>query len=70
MSLRDFLISVLGQYEPVTYEVYDVSADSVSHIIPAGLAGVDWLYVGSLALLVIVVFCLLKCLGGLICKIF
>lgn len=70
MSIRDFLLSVLGSYEPVTYAVYDVAADTVTHVVPAGLAGVDWLYVGCLALLIVVVYCVLKCLGGLICKIF
>lgn len=70
MSIRDFLILVLGSYEPVTYEVYDVVSDTVSRVIPAGVAGVDWLYVGTLALLIVVIFCVLKCLGGLICKIF
>lgn len=70
MSLRDFLVSILGEYTPVSYEVYDVAADTVAHVIPSGLAGVDWLYVGQLVLLALVVFCTLKCLGALICKIF
>lgn len=70
MGIRDFLISILGEYSPVFYEVYDVSSDTVTRVIPAGVAGVDWLYVGTLALLFIVIFCVLKCLGGLICKIF
>lgn len=70
MSIRDFLVSVLGTYEPVTYEVYDIASDTVSHVIPGGVAGVDWLYVGTLALLIVVIYCVLKCLGGLICKIF
>lgn len=70
MSIRDFLISVLGSYEAVSYEVYDVASDTVSRVIPDGVAGVDWLYVGTLALLIVVIFCVLKCLGGLICKIF
>lgn len=70
LGIRDFLISILGEYSPVSYEVYDVASDTVTRVIPAGVAGVDWLYVGTLALLVIVIFCVLKCLGGLICKIF
>lgn len=70
MGIRDFLILILGEYSPVSYEVYNVASDTVAHVIPSGLAGVDWLYVGTLALLVIVIYCVLKCLGGLICKIF
>lgn len=69
MSIRDFLISILGEYNPVSY-IYSVSEDTVLSVIPDGLAGVDWLYVGTLALLLVVIFCVLKCLGGLICKIF
>lgn len=70
MSIRDFLISILGDYTPVSYQVYDVASDTVASVIPSGVAGVDWLYVGTLALLVVVIYCVLKCLGGLICKIF
>lgn len=70
MGIRDFLISILGEYSPVTYDVYDVASDTVTSVVASGLAGVDWLYVGTLALLVVVIFCVLKCLGGLICKIF
>lgn len=70
MGIRDFLISVLGVYEPVTYEVYNAATESYDSIVANGLAGVDWLYVGSLFLLIVVIYCVLKCLGGLICKIF
>lgn len=70
MGIRDFLISVLGSYEPVTYQVYDAAADAYVDVVANGLAGVDWLYVGSLFLLVVVIYCVLKCIGGLICKIF
>lgn len=69
MSIRDFLISILGEYTPVSY-IYSVSEDTVISVIPDGLAGVDWLYVGTLALVVVVIYCVFKCIGGLICKIF
>lgn len=69
MSIVEFLSSLLGEYQPVFYEVYNETTETVERIIPAGLAGVDWLYIGSLLLLAIVVFCTLKCLGALICKI-
>lgn len=70
LSIRDFLISILGSYEPVTYQVYDAATEAYVDVVAAGFAGVDWLYVGTLALLVVVIYCVLKCLGGLICKIF
>ena len=42
-SFKDFLLSMLGTYSPVTYSV--VSGETVSEVIPAGLSGVDWPWV-------------------------
>lgn len=65
--MREFLISVLGEYSPVVFETV-VDGASVS-VIPSGLAGVDWLYVLTGVLLIVCVWSVFKLLGGLICKI-
>lgn len=62
--MREFLISLLGTYQPVTYTV-----DGVSYV-AQGLAGVDWLYVFTGFAFLLCVFCLFKALGALVCKIF
>lgn len=62
--MRSFLASILGTYTAVTYQL----ADGTS-VIPAGLAGVDWLFVLSGVAFLLVMFCVLRILGGLICKI-
>lgn len=73
----DFLASILGTYSPVTYQVtemcYNPSIEDIEEItysvVPNGLAGVDWLYILSGLLFIVVVWSVFKLLGGLICKI-
>lgn len=65
-----FIRSLLGAYTPVFYQVYNEASQQIENIIPAGLAGVDWGYIISGVLFCIVVYCMLKFLGALICKIF
>lgn len=75
--MRDFLISILGRYSPPTYEQFQSVIDSTTgtqtsvlvDIIPDGLAGVDWLYILTGLLFIVVVYSVFKLLGGLICKI-
>lgn len=54
-----FLNSLLGIYTPVT--------DS-SGIIPAGMAGVDFPYVFRAVFFAIVVYCVFKIIGAIICR--
>lgn len=69
--MREFLISILGTYTPPTYDSYTVvdGVDMVVHVIPDGLAGVDWLYILTGLLFIVVIYSVFKLLGGLICKI-
>lgn len=61
-SFRSFLDSVLGAYTAVTYQYGNES------IIPDGFAGVDWPYLVRAVALLIVVWCVLRLIGGLICR--
>lgn len=55
--------AIFGEYIPVSY------TDSAgSSIIPAGVAGVDWQYVLGVVLFCIIVYSLLRIVGGLICR--
>lgn len=77
--MREFINAILGAYEPVQYvvEEYTFAEDGLtvlemvsSEVIPAGLAGVDWSYVITGLVFVVVVYCLFKTLGGMICRTF
>lgn len=61
--MKAFLESILGSYSPVTYELADGST-----VIPSGLAGVDWLYVLSGVAFLLVIYCTLRVIGGMLCK--
>ena len=55
----EFLNSLLGSYTPIV--------DS-SGVIPSGLAGCDWPYLVRAVLFCIVIYSLLRTLGGMLCK--
>lgn len=56
-----FIYDFLGEYIPVT---------NIDGTIPAGAAGVDWSWVISGILFVVVVYSVFKIIGGMICRIF
>lgn len=62
-TIREFMQAIFGDYIPVSYT--DGAGNS---IIPAGVAGVDWQYVLGVALFCIIVYSLLRIVGGFICK--
>lgn len=57
----EFFQSVLGTYTPI------INPDDT---IAIGLAGVDFPYVFRAVFLLVVVYSVLKCIGGLICRIY
>lgn len=62
-SITEFMQAIFGNYNPITY------TDSAGvEIIPSGLSGVDWQYVLGVVLFCVIVYSLLRILGGLICK--
>lgn len=71
--MKDLILRIFGQYMPVTYEVfeYDTSGSlrKLYDAIPAGLAGVDWTYVLGVAAFLIVLYCILRIIGGVISRV-
>lgn len=70
--MKEFLESILGTYTPVTYTDYILDADGTLFAfdrVADGLSGIDYLYVLSGVAFIVAVYCVLKCIGGLICKI-
>lgn len=50
-TLIDIITELVGTYEPISY-VYTVGDDTIN-VIPAGAAGVDWVFVAAAAVLVV-----------------
>lgn len=55
--IKSLLIQLFGTYEPVT---------DTSGVIANGFAGVDWPFVFSCLIFCIVLFCVLRMIGGIL----
>lgn len=68
--MKDLILTIFGSYEPITYESY-VMTDNTSgsyelvNIVPDGIAGVDWMWLGGFLIFLVFLFCILRLLGGL-----
>lgn len=72
-TLRDWIASILGTYEPVTYNVTHMANDPdlgviqvVDSYVAKGLAGVDWEYVVTAFVLVITIYSVFRLMGVLL----
>lgn len=61
-KLAEWLESLIGTYEPITY-VYDVANDV--EVVAQGAAGVDWPWVASAVLLIVAVWCVFALVGAI-----
>lgn len=59
--------SIFGSYEPISYQVYNAVSDTIESVIPSGMAGVNWPYVLAVSLFGMVLYCVLRMLGGVLC---
>lgn len=66
-SFLEALESIFGEYQPQTYSVTTYLPDGTSvtstEIVP-GVAGMDWVWISSVGLFALFLFCLMKLLGG------
>ena len=62
-TLSEFMYALFGEYNPIGYE--DASG---SFIVAPGLAGVDWPYILSVCMFLLVVYCLFRLLWGVLWK--
>lgn len=72
-TLREWIASILGTYEPVTYNVTQMANDPdiglvqvVDHYVAKGLAGLDWEYVVTALVLVITIYSVFRLMGILL----
>lgn len=62
--MKDLVISIFGEYQALTY------IDSLGNEVPVyGVAGVDWPYVLGVLLFGLVLYCILRILGGVISRV-
>lgn len=64
MTFQQIITSILGNYQPITQTVDDVTT------VVNGVAGVDWSYVLGGLLLIVFVWSVLRIVGGVISGIF
>lgn len=64
----NWLIQFFGEYEPVTYQLWDETNQYMQTYVAAGAAGVDWPYIGRVLVFCIVIYCFFRTLGGLVCR--
>lgn len=64
--MKALLISLFGVYEPVMTDVYAYDGTLAGTAVAGGIAGVDWLWVSGVLLFGVVLYCLLRMIGGLL----
>lgn len=52
--MKDLILDIFGEYVPVTYEITE--GDVVTEIVATGAAGVDWAYVGAIAIFCVALY--------------
>ena len=73
--MKDLIISIFGEYEPITYQLTSLagSADDVyevtNDVIPNGFAGCDWTFILGVVAFLIVLYCILRIIGGVISRV-
>lgn len=72
-TLRDWISSILGNYEPVTYQARQIVADANGGSsvttwteVAQGVAGIDWEYVVTALVLVITIYSVFRLMGILL----
>lgn len=62
-TIRDCLIAIMGEYAPLEY-----IDDEGIYRAYEGIASLDWSYIFACVILVVFLYCILRIVGGLICK--
>lgn len=65
--MLELITSVFGSYTPVTYEIYNAVTESYDTVVAQGFAGVDWPYILAVAGFFLVLYSILRIVGGIVC---
>ena len=57
-TLKVLLTNLIGAYQPVVYQI-----DGGLSVIPSGMAGVDWAWLGALLLFMLTLYCVFRTVG-------
>lgn len=61
--IKNTFLDIIGTYEPITYAVTTTDG-AIDYVIPSGAAGVDWSWIMSAALYLVIFYCILRAIGG------
>lgn len=75
--MRDLIISIFGLYQPITYTSTEtfyttegaVLSETVTEYVAHGAAGVDWTYVLGVVAFLVVLYSILRIIGGVISRV-
>lgn len=75
--MKELIQSIFGEYVPITYTstetVYNsdgtVLSETVTEYIANGSSGVDWQYVLGVVAFLLVLYCILRIIGGVISRV-
>lgn len=65
--MLELITTIFGSYTPVTYEIYNVVTDSYDTVVAQGFAGVDWPYLLAVVGFFLVLYSILRIIGGIVC---
>lgn len=65
--MLELISSIFGRYTPVTYEVYNALTESYDTVVAQGFAGVDWPYILAVGGFFLVLYSILRIIGGIVC---
>lgn len=63
--IKTVIASLFGSYVPITYDIL-ASDGAVCSVIPDGLSGVDWLWLGGFSLFALTFYCTMRIVGGIL----
>lgn len=65
--MLELITSIFGSYTPVTYDVYNAVTESYETVVAQGFAGVDWPYILAVGGFFLVLYSILRIIGGIVC---
>lgn len=65
--MLELITTIFGSYTPVTYEIYNAVTESYDTVVAQGFAGVDWPYILAVGGFFLVLYSILRIIGGIVC---
>lgn len=65
--MLELITSIFGSYTPVTYVIYNSVTESYDTVVAQGFAGVDWPYILAVGGFFLVLYSVMRIIGGIVC---